>query len=207
MTQFEQAVMPAGVDRDVLRAEVQSKYAEVALDPASGFHFHTGRPLAEMLGYDLSEVDRLPSGTIESFAGTGNPLGMGALRPGERVLDIGCGAGMDTLLAALQVGPTGQVIAVDMTEAMLAKTSAGAVALGLSQVDTRRGYAESLPIEDAAVDVVLSNGVINLCPDKVAVMREIARVLRPGGRIQIADMVVQRPISQDARSDIDLWAG
>ncbi|TAK74586.1 MAG: methyltransferase domain-containing protein [Dehalococcoidia bacterium] len=199
--------MPAGVDRETLRTEVQSKYADVALDPGSGFHFHTGRPLADMLGYDLFEVDRLPSGTVESFAGTGNPLGMGALRTGERVLDVGCGAGMDTLLAALQVGSEGQIVAVDMTEAMLKKTSAGAAALGLSQVDTRLGYAEDLPIEDASVDVVISNGVINLCPDKVAVMREIARVLRPGGRIQIADIVVHLPISQDARDDIDLWAG
>lgn len=207
MEQSEQPVMPAGVDRETLRTEVQSKYADVALDPGSGFHFHTGRPLAEMLGYDLSEVDRLPSGTVESFAGTGNPLGIGALRPGERVLDVGCGAGMDTLLAALQVGPDGQIVAVDMTDAMLKKTSVGAAALGLSQVDTRLGYAENLPLEDASVDVVISNGVINLCPDKVAVMREIARVLRPGGRIQIADIVVHRPISQDARDDIDLWAG
>lgn len=207
MEQSVQPVMPAGVDRETLRTEVQSKYADVALDPGSGFHFHTGRPLADMLGYDLFEVDRLPSGTVESFAGTGNPLGMGALRTGERVLDVGCGAGMDTLLAALQVGSEGQIVAVDMTEAMLKKTSAGAAALGLSQVDTRLGYAEDLPIEDASVDVVISNGVINLCPDKVAVMREIARVLRPGGRIQIADIVVHLPISQDARDDIDLWAG
>lgn len=207
MEQSGQPVMPVGVDRETLRTEVQSKYADVALDPGSGFHFHTGRPLAEMLGYDLSEVDRLPSGTVESFAGTGNPLGMGALRPGQRVLDVGCGAGMDTLLAALQVGPDGQIVAVDMTDAMLKKTSAGAAALGLSQVDTRLGYAEDLPLEDASVDVVISNGVINLCPDKVAVMREIARVLRPGGCIQIADIVVHRPISQDARDDIDLWAG
>ncbi|MDP2328160.1 MAG: methyltransferase domain-containing protein, partial [Dehalococcoidia bacterium] len=136
-----QEMTAADLNRDMLREEVQTKYTEVARNPSSGFHFHTGRPLAAMLGYDLAEVDRLPSGTIDSFAGTGNPLGMGALRPGELVLDLGCGAGMDTLLAGRQVGPSGRVFAVDMTEAMLEKTRAAAVALGLSHVETRRGYA------------------------------------------------------------------
>jgi arsenite methyltransferase len=200
-------VVPARVDRDVLRTQIQEKYAEVAADPEGGFHFHTGRPLAEMLGYDLDEVDRLPPGTVESFAGTGNPLAMGALQPGEVVLDLGCGAGLDTLLAARQVGPGGRVVAVDMTPAMLEKTRAGAAALGLENVEPRLGFAEALPAEDRSVDVVISNGVINLTPDKVAVMREVARVLRPGGRIQIGDIWVHREVPQDARDDIDLWAG
>ena len=200
-------VLPAKVDRARLREQIQAKYTDVAQEPEQGFHFHTGRPLAAMLGYDLAEVDALPPSTIESFAGTGNPLSLGPLRRGETVLDIGCGAGFDTLLAARQVGPSGRVISVDMTEAMLEKTRAGAHALGLSNVDARLGYAEDLPVESEAVDVVISNGVINLCPDKMAVMTEVRRALKPGGRFQIADIVVHKEVPQDARDDIDLWSG
>jgi len=201
------SVLPANVDRDRLRASIQDKYTAVAEAPEQGFHFHTGRPLAAMLGYGADDLERLPRATVESFAGTGNVFAMGRLRPGETVLDLGAGAGFDTLLAAHQVGPTGRVIAVDMTEAMLERTRAGARALGLTNVDTRLGYAEALPLGDASVDVVISNGVINLTPDKAAVMQEIHRVLRPGGRIQIADIVVHREVPQDARDDIDLWSG
>ncbi len=201
------SVLPANLDRDRLRASIQEKYTAVAETPESGFHFHTGRPLAAMLGYSLDEVDRLPASTVASFAGTGNPFTMGALQAGETVLDIGAGAGFDTLLAALQVGPSGRVIAIDMTEAMLDRTREGARALGLTHVDARRGYAEALPVADGSVDVVISNGVINLTPDKVAVMAEVRRVLKPGGRIQIADIVVHREVPQDARDDIDLWSG
>lgn len=200
-------VAPARVDRDALRRFVSEKYTEVANEPDKGFHFHNGRPLAAMLGYDLDEVDRLPMSTVESFAGTGNPFSLGRLQLGEVVLDIGCGAGFDTLQAALQVGPSGRVIAVDMTDAMLEKTRAGAAALGLKNVDVRHGFAEELPAQDATVDVVISNGVINLCPDKMAVMREVHRVLKPGGRIQIADIVVHKEVPQDAKDDIDLWSG
>ena len=198
---------PAAVDRDQLRDQIKAKYADVADSPETGFHFHTGRPLAAMLGYADEDIDWLPAGTVESFAGTGNPFSMGRLAPGETVLDLGCGAGFDTLLAARQVGPAGRVIAVDMTEAMLEKARAGAQALGLSNVDLRHGYAEELPADDASVDVVISNGVINLCPDKAGVMREVSRVLRPGGRIQIADIVVHEAVPQDAKDDIDLWSG
>ena len=196
----------ANVDRDELRGQIQSKYTEVAQEPEKGFHFHTGRPLAQMLGYSPEEIDFLPPPTVDSFAGTGNPRAMRALERGATVLDLGAGAGFDTLLAARDVGPTGRVIAIDMTEAMIAQTTAGARALGLTNVDARVGFAESLPLEDESVDVVISNGVINLTPDKIAVMREIGRVLRPGGRIQIADIVVGRQVPQSAKDNIDLWS-
>lgn len=200
-------VVPAALDREELRCQIQAKYTDVADEPEKGFHFHTGRPLAAMLGYDSESIDWLPRDTVDSFAGTGNPFSMGRLGEGETVLDIGCGAGFDSLLAAKQVGLTGRVIAVDMTPAMLEKTRAGARALGLSNLDVREGYAEALPADDASVDAVISNGVINLCPDKTAVMNEVHRVLKPGGRFLIADIVVHKEVPQDARDDIDLWSG
>ncbi|MDP3939886.1 MAG: methyltransferase domain-containing protein [Deltaproteobacteria bacterium] len=200
-------VSAANIDRERLREQVASKYTDVASAPEKGFHFHTGRPLAKMLGYEDADLDWLPKSTLESFAGTGNPLSMGRLNPGEVVVDLGCGAGVDALLAARQVGPKGRVIAVDMTAAMLAKTRIGALALGLGNVDARFGYAEALPVESGSVDILISNGVINLCPDKVAVMQEVRRVLKPGGRIQVGDIVVHKEVPQDAREDIDLWAG
>jgi arsenite methyltransferase len=200
-------VTAAKVDRDQLRKQISDKYTDVALAPGKGFHFHTGRPLAAMLGYDAADVDRLPAGTVESFAGTGNPFSMGRLREGETVVDIGCGAGFDALQAALQVGPRGRVIAVDMTAAMREKTQAGATELGLSNVDVRHGYMEELPVGDASVDVVISNGVINLTPDKAGAMREVYRVLKPGGRFQIGDIIVHKEVPQDAKDDIDLWSG
>jgi SAM-dependent methyltransferase len=199
-------VTSAKVNRDDLRAEIKAKYTEVALEPEKGFHFHTGRPLAKMLGYADGIVEWLPAPTVDSFAGTGNPLSMGSLAPGQIVVDIGCGAGFDTLQAARQVGPQGKVIAVDMTEAMLGKTRAAAERLGLSNVETRLGYAEELPVPDASVDVVISNGVINLAPDKAAVMREVYRVLKPNGRFQIADIAVRKEVPQDAKDDINLWS-
>jgi SAM-dependent methyltransferase len=200
-------VTPAAVDTDALRCQIQDKYTDVAKAPEMGFHFHTGRPLARMLGYDGAVVDSLPAGTVESFAGMGNPFSMGGLSPGETVLDIGCGAGFDTIIAARRVAPGGRVLAVDMTPAMLEKARAGADSVGLTNIDFREGYAEALPAEDATVDVVISNGVINLCPDKMAVMAEVYRVLKPGGRIQIADIVVHKEVPQDAKDDIDLWSG
>lgn len=200
-------ITAAHIDREELREHVKAKYTDVALEPEKGFHFHTGRPLAKMLGYDDADLARLPETTIESFAGTGNPFSMGRLAAGEIVLDIGCGAGFDTLLAAQQVGPLGRVIGVDMTEAMQEKTRAGAVALGLSNADVRHGFAEDLPVESESVDVVISNGVINLCPDKLQVMREIRRVLKPGGRFQIADIIVHKEVPQAEKDNIDLWSG
>ncbi len=200
-------VTAARVDRDELRRFVSEKYTDVANDPEQGFHFHTGRPLAAMLGYDLAEVDALPAPIVESFAGTGNPFALGRLSAGETVLDIGCGAGFDTLQAARQVGPSGRVIAIDMTDAMVAKARAGAAELGLENVDVRHGYAEDLPVDDASIDVVISNGVINLTPDKMGVMKEVRRVLKPGGRFQIGDIIVHKEVPQDAKDDIDLWSG
>jgi arsenite methyltransferase len=200
-------VKPAAVDRDRLREQIRSKYTDVAETPEMGFHFHTGRPLARMHEYNDALVDALPQSTVDSFAGTGNPFAMGELPEGAIVLDVGCGAGFDTLIAAQQVGPSGHVIAMDMTPSMLDRTREGAEAMGLRNVEVREGYAESLPVEDGSVDVVISNGVINLCPDKVAVMSEIHRVLKPGGRIQIADILVHLEVPQDAKDDIDLWSG
>jgi len=200
-------VKAAAVDRDELRSQISEKYTDVAETPEMGFHFHTGRPLAAMLGYDAGDVDWLPTSTVDSFAGTGNPFSAGRLPEGATVLDIGCGAGFDTLLAARQVGPSGRVFAIDMTDAMLARARAGAEALGLDNVEVRHGYAEELPVEDSSVDVVISNGVLNLTPDKMAAMREVHRVLKPGGRFQIADIVVHEEVPQDAKDDIDLWSG
>ena len=177
------------------------------MNPELGFRFHTGARLARMLGYPQEVVFPLPAGTVDSFAGTGNPFLFGDLRPGETVVDIGCGAGFDTLIAAGQVGPTGRVLAVDMTPEMRAKAAAGARELGFDNVDIREGFAESLPIADSVADVVVSNGVINLGPDKPAVFREMFRVLKPGARIQVGDILVHREVPQDARDDIDLWSG
>jgi arsenite methyltransferase len=198
-------VRPAAVDAEELRCLISNKYTEVAKTPEKGFHFHTGKPLAMMLGYPEETVDALPSGTVESFAGTGNPFSMGDMHSGETVLDVGCGAGFDTIIAARQIGQSGRVISVDMTPAMLEKAQAGARQAGAGNIDFRKGLAEALPVEDESVDVVISNGVINLCPDKMAAMQEIYRTLKPGGRIQIGDIVVHKEVPEDAKSDIDLW--
>ncbi len=197
----------ARVDRAELRRAITEKYAEVATNPELGFHFHTGRPLARMLGYPDRLIDAIPAANVESFAGMGNPFLFGDLAPGERVLDLGCGAGFDTLIAARQVGPDGQIVAVDMTSEMRVKTAAGASAMGLTNVEVREGYAEALPVEDGWADVIISNGVVNLCPDKRAVFKEMFRVLRPGGRIQIGDILVHQEVPQEAKDDIALWSG
>ena len=199
------APSPADVVR--LRAEIKLKYREVATEPVKGFHFHVGRPLAQMLDYPMSVVDALPDPVVESFAGVNNPFSVGELKPGEFVLDIGSGAGFDSILAAQMVGPEGHVIGVDMTAEMRAKATSNAALMGLRNIEFKDGLAEHLPLTDALVDVVISNGVINLCPDKLAVFKEINRVLRPGGRLQIADVVVQKPLPDDAVADIDLWTG
>ncbi len=200
-------VRPSAVDADVLRSQIQSKYSEVAQEPEKGFHFHTGFSLAMMLGYPEEIVKELPSSAVDSFAGTGNPFEFGDLIPGELVVDIGSGAGFDALQSALQVGPSGRVIGVDMTPAMLAQARKSAELLGLRNIEFREGLAENLPVDDGAADVVTSNGVINLTPDKLAVLKEIFRVLKPGGRAQIADITVQIEVPQEAKDDIDLWSG
>jgi SAM-dependent methyltransferase len=193
------------VDREQLRSAIQAEYAEVALHPTKGFHFHTGRRLARLLGYAEAWLVGIPEGAIESFAGTGNPFSLGALRPGERVVDIG--AGIDSLIAAKLVGPSGQVVGVDMTPEMLGKAEQNARAAGLANVAFRAGYGEALPVPDDWADVVISNGVLNLMPDKSGGLREMARVLKPGGRLQIGDIIVQQAVPEDAKRDIDLWTG
>ena len=193
------------VDREGLREAIQEEYDAVACEPERGFHFHTGRPLAEILGYRAEWLDGLAEGPIQSFAGTGNPFSLGALAPGERIVDVGCGAGIDSLIAAKMVGPDGLVIGIDMTQSMLEKAQAGAK--GLSNVEFRIGFGEELPVPDGWADVVISNGVVNLMPDKHEALTEMARVLKPGGRIQIGDILVDRPVPENAKEKIELWTG
>jgi arsenite methyltransferase len=195
------------VDPDTLREQVRGKYREVALDPSASFHFHTGRGLASRLGYQADAVNTLPDRAVESFAGVANPFSLRLLAPGEKVVDIGSGGGFDCFIAAGQVGSGGQVVGIDMTAEMLSKSRQTAEGLGLGHVQFREGLAEALPVEDAWADVVISNGVINLCADKQAVFAEIFRVLRPGGRLQFADIANGRPVPAEALRDIDLWTG
>ena len=195
------------LDLEALRCEIRREYAEVAAHPEKGFHFHTGRPLARLLRYEESWIAGIPERSVDSFAGTGNPFAMGTLRPGEHAVDVGCGAGIDSLIAARMVGPTGTVIGVDMTPEMRAKALESAGEMGLANLDIREGHAESLPVGDASADVILSNGVVNLCPDKMTVFREMFRVLRPGGRLQIGDIAVSRTVPDSARKQLHLWTG
>ena len=193
------------VDAEALREEVREKYREVATNPHGTFHFHTGRPLATRLGYDAAVVDALPDAAVESFAGVANPLLLRPLRKGERVVDVGSGAGFDCFVAAHHVGPSGRVVGVDMTEEMLSKARATAASIGFDHVEFRQGLAENLPVEDGWADAVISNGVINLCADKQTVLGEIYRVLRPGGHLEFADIANGRPVPEAAVQNIDLW--
>jgi len=195
------------LDIERLRHAIQDEYALVAREPQRGFHFHTGRPLARLLGYDDTWLAGLPETAIASFAGTGNPFSIGPLRPGEHVVDVGSGVGLDSLIAARMVGPTGRVIGVDMTPAMLDTARQGAHAAHVGNVEFCHGYAEALPVPDAWADVVISNGVLNLVPDKEAALCEMARVLKPGGRLQIGDIAVQKAVPASAKRQIDLWTG
>ena len=199
---------PTNFDTKTLRSEVASMYARVAMEPDGKFHFHRGpQYAAEFLGYDAAELALLPMESTRSFAGVGNPFAIGPIRGGETVLDIGCGAGMDLLLAARRVGQQGVAIGVDMTEAMRQRARAAAASLGLQQVEVREGNATSLPVPDESIDVVISNGVLNLVPEKERAFAEIMRILRPGGRLQLADIVLDMELSEDIRSNIDLWTG
>jgi len=195
------------LDLESLREAIREEYAEVASDPEKGFHFHTGRPLARMLEYADEWLKDIPESSIEAFAGTGNPFSLGELHPGEWVVDLGSGAGIDSLIAAKKVGPEGRVIGVDMTPAMLEKARQAAEEAGLSNVEFREGYAEELPVADGWADAVISNGVLNLVPDKAAALQEMARVLGPDGRLQIGDILVQKAVPESAKRKIDLWTG
>ena len=202
------ATCPAGFDVDRLRGRVRAEYDRVAREPQGNFHFHRGPEYAcRMLRYDPDELATIPAESTASFAGVGNPHRIGPIEPGETVLDIGCGSGMDLMLAARRVGPSGHAIGVDMTPSMLELAKRGALKAGLwENVEVRRGTAEDLPVESESVDVVISNGVLNLSPDKDRAFREVYRVLRPPGRLYLADVVVQRGLSLAAQSDVDLWA-
>jgi arsenite methyltransferase len=197
----------APVDVDVLREEIRKTYTDVSTDQEQEFIFPTGRSWAQELGYPEPELARVPDATVQSFAGVANHWLLGRAEPGSVVLDLGCGAGTDLLIAAQMTGPGGRVIGIDMTSAMLERARASAAEMGLMNVEVHESLIESLPLESASVDLVISNGVIDLVPDKDAVFDEIDRVLRPGGRLQVADVVIHHEVSEDARKNIDLWTG
>ncbi len=197
----------ARLDVSLLRDEIRRTYNAVSIEPEREFIFPTGRAWAQELAYPEPELGRVPDATVESFAGVANHWLLGRAEPGAVVLDLGCGAGTDLLIAAQMAGPAGRAIGVDMTASMLDRAAAGAAEMGLSNVELHESLIEALPLEDASVDVVISNGVIDLVPDKVAIFAEIDRVLRPGGRLQLADVIVHTEVSEDARERIDLWTG
>jgi arsenite methyltransferase len=196
------------VDVDVLREEIQKTYTEVSSESAEQFIFPTGRSWAQELGYPEPELSKVPEASVKSFAGVANPHVLGRIDEGAVVLDLGCGAGTDLLIAAQMVGPSGHVIGVDMTPSMLRVAAASARSMGLAErVELHESLIEHLPLPDAEIDIVISNGVIDLVPDKDAVFDEIDRVLKPGGRLQFADVCIHTEVSEDARKRIDLWTG
>jgi arsenite methyltransferase len=197
----------AVVDVELLKAEIRKTYASVSSEPGREFMFPTGRAWAADLDYPEALLARVPEGSAESFAGVANPFSLGALAAGEDVLDVGCGAGLDSLVAAQMVGPSGSVTGIDMTPEMLAKARTGAAELELEHLRFVEGEAERLPFADESFDVAISNGVIDLIPDKDAVFAELHRELRPGGRIQLADVTIQQPVSEEGKRNIDLWTG
>ena len=202
------SVTGAPIDVGVLRDEITKTYTEVSTEPERDFIFPTGRAWAEELDYPRPELSHVPDATVESFAGVANPWSLGRIEPGSVVLDLGCGAGTDLLIAAQMAGDAGRVVGVDMTAPMLARARASAREMGVDdRVELHESLIESLPVDDASVDVVISNGVIDLVPDKDAVFAEIDRVLKPGGRLQLADVVIHEEVSEDARKRIDLWTG
>jgi arsenite methyltransferase len=199
---------PVDLDTSMLRREITVMYERVATAPEGEFHFHRGPAYAAgMLGYDSRELERLPADVTARFAGVGNPHAVAPLQTGATVVDVGCGGGMDLLLAALHIGPAGRAIGVDMIARMREQAAAGAKTLGLANVEVRDGDATQLPIDDGSVDAVISNGVLNLVPRKDRAIAEIARVLKPGGHLQIADIVIGEELPDSALRDIDLWTG
>lgn len=207
MAQQQQVPSPIDVDVAVLRDAIRAEYAAVASDPSSGFHFHTGHALTRIVGYHPSWLEGIPETAVASFAGTGNPFSLGVLQPGERVVDVGSGGGIDSLIAARMVGAGGQVVGVDMTPAMLDRARRAADEMGATAVEFREGYMETLPVPDGWADVVISNGVLNLTPDKGKALGEMARVLKPTGRLQIGDITIDKPVPEAAKQEIDLWTG
>jgi arsenite methyltransferase len=197
---------PIPVDVDDLRGRVKEMYRQVAQEPKGDFHFEMGRVLAERLGYPAADLDTIPAESIESFAGVGFHFALANLHEGETVLDLGSGSGMDSFIAARKVGPKGKVIGVDMTEPQIDKAERLRDRAGLGQVEYRSGYLEELPVEDGSIDVVISNGVINLCADKRRVFDEIRRVLRPGGRVAISDIVTEVDLPENVTCNATLWA-
>ncbi len=195
------------VDTDNLRKAIQDEYKEVANNPGKGFHFHTGRTLTRIVGYKNEWFKGVSESAIEAFAGTGNPFAMSELGRGEKVVDIGSGGGIDSLVAARMVGSDGKVVGIDMTPAMLDRARAAADESGIDNVEFREAYMEGIPVSDGWADVVISNGVLNLTPDKQKTLAEMFRVLRPGGRLQIADILVTREVPEAAKRKIDLWTG
>jgi SAM-dependent methyltransferase len=190
-----------------LREAIMEEYDAVACDPGRGFHFHTGRFLARRVGYEAEWLDGMPEAAIESFAGTGNPFMLGPLRSGEKVVDIGSGAGIDSLIASNMVGPDGFVVGVDMTQSMLDRATSAAAEGGFGNVEFRKGFGEELPVADGWADVVISNGVLNLMPDKGLALAEMTRILGPNGRLQIGDIMVSKEVPENAKERIDLWTG
>lgn len=195
----------SSLDVDALRDQVKEKYREVAVEPHGEYHFHTGTDAAARCGYAVSDYNDLPPAAVESFAGVANPFSLRELQEGETVVDLGSGAGFDCFVAAQKVGGSGRVFGIDMTEEMLQKSRDTAKSLDLPQLDFKEGFIEELPFDDNSVDVVVSNGVINLCPDKRKVFDEIFRVLKPGGHLQFADIANSKPVPQAAIDNIDLW--
>jgi SAM-dependent methyltransferase len=199
---------PVDLDTSTLRSEISNIYGRVAIEPTAEYHFHRGPEYAaEFLGYDATELAKLPPGCADSFAGVGNPLAIGPIYADETVVDIGCGAGMDLLLAAGRVGPEGRAIGIDMTDAMAERARQSAAASGMTHIEIRIGDATSLPVADSGADVVISNGVLNLVPEKERAFSEILRILKPGGRLHLADIALDMELPEDARRNIDLWTG
>lgn len=195
------------LSKTVLREAIKQEYAEVATNPRKGYHFHTGREALQRIGYDESLYQSIPDTNIASFAGTGNPFNLGPVKPGQVVVDVGAGAGLDALIAAQMVGPQGRVIGVDMTPDMLAKAQAGAEAMGLHHVEFLDGHADDLPLPTEFADILISNGVLNLTPDKEKTLTSWARVLKPGGHLYIGDILISQRIPQEALDDVNLWTG
>ncbi len=197
---------PKHTDVDVIRAQVRGRFASVATNPASETRFEIGRASALNLGYDARLLDSVPARAVESFAGVGNPLGLASLRAALTVLDLGCGSGVDAMLAARLVGPAGKVVGIDMTDEMITRARSACNEAGLSNVQIRYGTAESLDIADGSIDVAISNGMINLCPDKEQVLAELYRVLRPGGRLQVADMALVEGVNPELLERVGQWS-